>query len=107
MLQRRKFLVGDKVSGGLFAMKALRKTEVVRRKQVEHTKLEREIMGSAAARAHPFINSLTYAFATADKLYMLSEYCGGGELYFHMQQSPERRFPPNRARFYAAEISCA
>ena len=52
----------------VYAMKVLLKSEVVRRKQIEHTKTERRVMGSLA---HPFIVALRFAFQTKDKLFMV------------------------------------
>lgn len=76
------FLVRLLATGQVYAMKVLKKSEVVRRRQVEHTKAERRIMG---AIDHPFIVSLRFAFASADKLYMVTDYCKGGELFFHLK----------------------
>ena len=64
------FLVRLLLTRQVYAMKVLKKSEVVRRRQVEHTKAERRIMG---AIDHPFIVSLRFAFASADKLYMVTD----------------------------------
>mmetsp|Transcript_13671 Transcript_13671/g.22785 ORF Transcript_13671/g.22785 Transcript_13671/m.22785 type:complete len:84 (-) Transcript_13671:2100-2351(-) len=68
-------------------MKVLRKSEVIRRHQVEHTLTERSIL---AEINHPFILSLQFAFHTEHKLYMVTDYCPGGELFFHLKKL--RRF---------------
>jgi serine/threonine protein kinase len=86
----------------VYAMKVLKKSEVERRHQVEHTKAERNIMASIT---HPFILSLKYAFQTADKLYMITDYCRGGELFFHLKRL--KRFNESMMRFYSAEIALA
>ena len=52
------FLVRLIPTGGIYAMKVLKKSEVVRRRQVEHTKAERRIMEGVD---HPFIVQLRYA----------------------------------------------
>jgi serine/threonine protein kinase len=83
-------------------MKVLKKSEVVRRRQVEHTKTERRIMGGID---HPFVVALRFAFQTADKLYMVTDYCRGGELFFHLKRF--RTFPEPMVRFFAAELVCA
>ena len=62
-------------------MKVLRKENVVKRKQVEHTKTERRVLGYTK---HPFIVGLHYAFQTQDNLYFVLDYCAGGELFFHL-----------------------
>jgi serine/threonine protein kinase len=48
---------------------------------------------------------LYYAFQTTDKLYLIMEFVNGGELFYHLQLSGS--FPPDRTRFYSAEIVLA
>jgi serine/threonine protein kinase len=45
--------------GELYAMKVLKKSEILKRNQVEHTMTERRILGSVR---HPFIVKMDYAF---------------------------------------------
>ena len=45
--------------GELYAMKVLKKSEILRRNQVEHTKTERNILGTVR---HPFVVKMDYAF---------------------------------------------
>lgn len=89
-------------SNKLYAMKVLKKSNIVKRKQVEHTKTERRVLGSIN---HPFIVRLYYAFQTEDKLYFVLDYAAGGELFFHL--SRVKKFPEATARFYCAEITLA
>lgn len=89
-------------SGFLYAMKVLRKENIIKRNQVEHTRTERHVLGYVR---HPFIVGMNYAFQTAEKLYFVLDYCAGGELFFHLGKV--QRFPQARARFYAAEITLA
>jgi len=96
------FLVRLIATGGVYALKVLKKSEVVRRRQVEHTKAERRIMGGID---HPFVVALRFAFQTEDKLYMVTDYCKGGELFFHLKKL--RTFPEPMVRFFAAELVCA
>lgn len=96
------FLVRLLVTGELYAMKVLKKSDVVRRRQVEHTKAERRIMGGVD---HPFIVSLRFAFQSAYKLYMVTDYCRGGELFFHLKKF--RCFPETMVRFFVAELVLA
>merc|ERR1719238_1349546 len=83
-------------------MKMLRKDNVMKRNQVEHTKTERSVL---EAVSHPFIVNLAYAFQTPTKLYLVLEYCAGGELFFHLSRAG--RFSESRAKFYAGEIMLA
>ncbi len=91
-----------KERGQLFAMKILRKSHLVRRRQIERTRTERKVLSVVN---HPFIMKLHYAFQTTDKLYLVLDYCPGGELFFHLSRF--RRFPERVARFYAAELLLA
>jgi len=95
-------LVKHKHSNMVYAMKMLRKDNVVKRNQVEHTKTERNVL---EAVSHPFIVTLHYAFQTPKKLYFILEYCPGGELFFHLSRAG--RFSEGRCRFYASEILLA
>ncbi|KAL4095603.1 hypothetical protein PRIC1_008977 [Phytophthora ramorum] len=88
--------------GKIYAMKVLRKSELVKRNQVGHTMMERRIMSSID---HPFIVGLKYSFQTASKLVMVSDYCCGGEIFFHLKKF--RSFSEAMVRFYAAELVAA
>lgn len=86
----------------IYAMKILKKSSIVARNQVEHTKSERKILQSLN---HPFLMTLRYAFQSAEKLYFVLDYYQGGELFFHLKQ--QRRFAEDTARYYVGEIACA
>jgi serine/threonine protein kinase len=96
------FLVREKASSTLYAMKVLKKDYIIRKNQVEHTKTERNVLGYVH---HPFIVGLNMAFQTADKLFFVLDYCAGGELFFHLGRLG--RFPEVQARFYTAQITLA
>lgn len=63
-------LVRSVVDNGIYAMKMLRKDNVVRRQQVQHTRTERAVLESIR---HPFIVELFCAFQTQKKLYFVME----------------------------------
>ena len=86
----------------MFALKVLRKDNIIKRNQVEHTRTERSVLGYVK---HPFIVGLNMAFQSKDKLYFVLDYCAGGELFFHLGKLG--KFPEARACFYAAEITLA
>lgn len=110
-------LVKKKDDGMLYAMKVLdslsqrytayrsqvlSKPNIVKRKQVEHTRTERRVLGSIN---HPFIVKLHYAFQTDNKLYFVLDYAAGGELFYHLSRM--KKFPEVMARFYCAEMTLA
>ena len=75
-------------------MKILKKENVIKRNQVEHTKTERRVFGYVK---HLFIVALYYGFQAEIKLFLVLDYCGGGELFFHLGKAG--RFKEDRARF--------
>jgi len=75
---------------------------LIKRRQIERTKTERRVL---AVANHPFIMKLHFAFQNTEKLYLVLDYCPGGELFFHLCK--HRRFPERVARFYAAELLLA
>ncbi|KAF8859788.1 camp-dependent protein kinase A [Acephala macrosclerotiorum] len=84
----------------VFALKVLRKVEVIKLKQVDHVNHERSILADVAG--HPFITTLITSFSDHDSLYMLLDYCPGGEVFSYLRKA--KRFDENTSRFYAAEI---
>ena len=73
-------------------MKVLKKIDLVKRRQVARTKIERIILERAQ---FPFITKLHYAFQTNYRLYMIIDYMPGGV------------FSEERTRLYIAEIVLA
>ncbi|TDH70460.1 hypothetical protein CCR75_001562 [Bremia lactucae] len=92
------FLVRKKDTHVVYAMKVLRKKNVVRHGLEEHIKTERLILEEID---HPFIARLRFSFQTKDKLYLVTDYCSGGELFHHMSDGG---FSYELSRFYAAEL---
>jgi protein kinase A len=84
----------------VFALKILRKTEVIKLKQIDHVRHEREILADVSG--HPFITNFIASFSDRDFLYLLLDYIPGGELFTYLRKF--RRFDEEMARFYAAEI---
>ncbi|OWZ29198.1 protein kinase A [Cryptococcus neoformans AD2-60a] len=85
-----------------FAMKVLRKSEIVRLKQVEHINSERIILERVR---HPFIVELHATYQDQINVYMLLSYIPGGELFSHLRRAG--RFSADVTRFYLASIVLA
>jgi serine/threonine protein kinase len=98
----RVYLIRHKSTGKYYAMKTLKKSEVVRLKQVEHINSEKQILSTIR---HPFIVTLYRSFQDEKYLYMLEEYVIGGEMFSHLRRAG--RFSNEVTRFYAAEIVLA
>jgi serine/threonine protein kinase len=83
-------------------MKILKKELVIKRKQVNHTMTERSLLEKLN---HPFIVKLFYAFQDKTKLYFITEFMQGGELFFHLHK--EKQFNSEKTKFYTIEILLA
>ena len=85
-----------------FAMKTLKKDYIKKYAQTKHTKEERKILEKID---YPFISKLYYAFQNDKKLFMITEYMPGGEMFFHLHNNDH--FSEYKSKFYIAEITLA
>ncbi|KAI1911986.1 cAMP-dependent protein kinase catalytic subunit [Ophidiomyces ophidiicola] len=85
-----------------YAIKVLKKQQVVKMKQVEHTNDERRMLERVK---HPFLITLWGTFQDVKNLYMVMDFVEGGELFSLLRKS--HRFPNPVAKFYAAEVTLA
>lgn len=90
-------------TGQYLALKKLRKTEVIRLKQIEHTNNERKLL--AWARNHPFLVQMIGTSQDSGYLYVLMEYVSGGELFSLLRKV--KTLPNFVAQFYAAQVILA
>ncbi|OSC99179.1 Pkinase-domain-containing protein [Trametes coccinea BRFM310] len=98
------YLVREKKTGKLFAMKVLSKKEMIERKKIKRALTEQEILATAN---HPFIVTLYHSFQSENYLYFCMEYCMGGEFFRALQSRPGKCLSEDAARFYAAEVTAA
>ncbi|KAK1980654.1 kinase-like domain-containing protein [Colletotrichum cereale] len=98
----RVHLVQSKHNQRFYAVKVLKKAQVVKMKQVEHTNDERKMLGEVK---HPFLITLWGTFQDSKNLYMVMDFVEGGELFSLLRKSG--RFPNPVAKFYAAEVTLA
>jgi serine/threonine protein kinase len=89
-----------KRTGETVAIKSVRKDVMLENELVEYTKTEKRIMENVD---NPFLCKLMYAFSTAQKVYFVTKYMGGGELFLHLSHAG--KFEEERARFYGAQIA--
>jgi protein kinase A/protein kinase X len=85
-----------------FALKMLKKTVVLKLKQLDHIKSEKSVLERVK---HPFIITLLATFQDSTFIYMLLEYICGGELFSRLRR--EGRFSNDVALFYICEIVLA
>jgi protein-serine/threonine kinase len=98
------YLVREKKTDKLFAMKVLSKKEMIERKKIKRALTEQEILATAN---HPFIVTLYHSFQSEGYLYFCMEYCMGGEFFRALQTRPGKCLPEEGSRFYAAEVVAA
>ena len=95
-------LVKLKANNKYYAMKILIKKQVKLRHQEVHTKAERDLMVRINC---PFIVNIKFAFQDNLKLYIITEFMQGGEMFFHLHK--EKRFSNDKTRFYVIEMVLA
>ncbi|XP_027690941.1 serine/threonine-protein kinase LATS2 [Vombatus ursinus] len=86
----------------LYAMKTLRKKDVLNRNQVAHVKAERDILAEAD---NEWVVKLYYSFQDKDNLYFVMDYIPGGDMMSLLIRMEV--FPEHLARFYIAELTLA
>eukprot|EP01125_Pyxidicula_operculata_P010129 TRINITY_DN3337_c0_g3_i1.p1 TRINITY_DN3337_c0_g3~~TRINITY_DN3337_c0_g3_i1.p1 ORF type:complete len:1106 (+),score=275.64 TRINITY_DN3337_c0_g3_i1:614-3931(+) len=95
----RVYLATKKLTGDLYAIKVIKKDDIVRKNLESSVIAERDAMARAQ---HPFIVKLMYAFQSEHYLYLVMEYLIGGDvgsLLINMQCLEE-----DQTRQYVAEI---
>lgn len=85
-----------------YAIKCLKKREIIKMKQVQHIIAEKSILMEIS---HPFIVNMLCSFQDEKKLYLVLEFVIGGEMFTHLRSAG--RFPNDVAKFYHAELVLA
>ncbi|XP_049542043.1 serine/threonine-protein kinase N isoform X1 [Anopheles darlingi] len=88
-----------KNSGEYFAIKALKKGDIIARDEVESLLSEKRIFEVANTMRHPFLVNLFSCFQTEQHVCFVMEYAAGGDLMMHIHTDV---FSEPRAVFYAA-----
>uniref|UniRef100_A0A8B9LUE9 protein kinase C n=1 Tax=Astyanax mexicanus TaxID=7994 RepID=A0A8B9LUE9_ASTMX len=92
-------LAEHKSTGKMYAIKALKKGDVVTRDEVDSLMCEKRIFETINASHHPFLVNLHGCFQTCDHVCFVMEYSPGGDLMTHIHNSI---FTERQTRFYAA-----
>jgi len=95
------FKVKLKGTEEIFAMKIINKKYLIKNQQLRYAVTECNVLKSAT---NPFIITLHYAFQTPEHLYMILDYCPGGDLSYHIVKN---LFEEEEARFFIAELILA
>ncbi|KAG4135336.1 hypothetical protein ERO13_D08G209200v2 [Gossypium hirsutum] len=92
----------EKTTGQVYAMKKLKKSEMLRRGQVEHVKAERNLLAEVDSNC---IVKLYFSFQDDDFLYLIMEYLPGGDMMTLLMRKDI--LSDDEARFYVAETVLA
>lgn len=84
----------------IYAIKILKKREILSTDQLEHTLAEKLILSHVN---HPFLVGLEYAFQTVERVYFVMEFMKGGEMFQHMRKV--KKFTEKQAKFFAACVT--
>ncbi|KAL4004238.1 S-(hydroxymethyl)glutathione dehydrogenase / alcohol dehydrogenase [Sarotherodon galilaeus] len=88
-----------KKSGKLYAIKALKKGDIVTRDEVDSLMCEKRIFEVINSSRHPFLVNLYGCFQTADHVCFVMAYSPGGDLMTHIHNSI---FSESQARFFSS-----
>ncbi|XP_055738797.1 serine/threonine-protein kinase N2-like [Salvelinus fontinalis] len=88
-----------KSTGEMFAIKALKKGDIVARDEVDSLMCEKRIFETVNSVRHPFLVNLFACFQTQEHVCFVMEYAAGGDLMMHIHSDV---FSEPRAIFYAA-----
>ncbi|XP_019127942.1 serine/threonine-protein kinase N2 isoform X2 [Larimichthys crocea] len=88
-----------KETGNLYAIKALKKKDIVTRDEVDSLMSEKRIFEMINASRHPFLVNLHGCFQTNDHVCFVMEYLPGGDLMIHIHNNV---FTEAQTRFYSA-----
>ncbi|XP_056106439.1 serine/threonine-protein kinase N1 isoform X2 [Rhinichthys klamathensis goyatoka] len=88
-----------KKSGSMYAIKALKKGDIVARDEVESLMCEKRIFETVNSTQHPFLVNLFACFQTPEHVCFVMEYTAGGDLMMHIHADV---FTEPRAVFYSA-----
>uniref|UniRef100_A0A8C1MNN3 protein kinase C n=1 Tax=Cyprinus carpio TaxID=7962 RepID=A0A8C1MNN3_CYPCA len=86
-------------TGKLYAIKALKKGDVVTRDEVDSLMCEKRIFETINVSRHPFLVNLYGCFQTPDHVCFVMEYSPGGDLMTHIHNNV---FSERQTRFYSA-----
>ncbi|CAE7699254.1 pkaC, partial [Symbiodinium sp. CCMP2456] len=88
--------------GKFYAVKFMKKHEIIKLKQVDHINNEKRLM---AQIAHPFIVNMMGYTKDEHFVYIVMECISGGELFTHLRRA--RKFTDEQSKFYGLQVAAA
>ena len=96
------FEVRKRDSGQLYAAKVMNKAFLLSEEKATQVLTELQIL---TCTVHPFLIQLHWAFQTDTELFLVLDFCPGGELFYHLHSLG--RLTEEQAKFYFGEIVLA
>ncbi|KAJ3340194.1 Serine/threonine-protein kinase [Gonapodya sp. JEL0774] len=96
-------LVQKRDTGKVFAMKVLKKSEMMKKDQLAHVRAERDVLAESAETL--WVVQLYFSFQDEHYLYLVMEFCPGGDMMNMLIKYDT--FPEDVTRFYMAECVLA
>ncbi|ETO30964.1 Serine/threonine-protein kinase CBK1 [Reticulomyxa filosa] len=95
-------IVREQHSKKVYAMKTMRKKDMIAKNQATHVEAERNLMAGANS---PWLVKLYYSFQDDTYLYLVMEFCGGGDLMGVLMK--QDILSEKTTRFYMTELAAA
>merc|ERR1712139_237068 len=89
-----------KKDGNMYAVKFMKKHEIIKLKQVDHINAERNLMQQIN---HPFAVNMFGSFKDDRYVFIVMEVVSGGEMFTHLRRA--RKFSDEQAKFYGLIIA--
>eukprot|EP00298_Acanthocystis_sp_HF-20_P015486 c21157_g2_i1.p1 GENE.c21157_g2_i1~~c21157_g2_i1.p1 ORF type:complete len:494 (+),score=203.83 c21157_g2_i1:123-1604(+) len=89
-------------TGEIFAIKILKKSEMIDKQQIQHVRVERDVMATVN---NPWTVKLCHSFQDEINLYFVMEYLPGGDMMTLLMRRDILQ--ENEAKFYIAELVLA
>jgi len=89
-------------TGHIYAMKIMRKVDMLEKEQVAHVRAERDVLAEAD---NPWVVKMFYSFQDSTNLYLIMEYLPGGDMMTLLMKRDT--LSEDETRFYMAECVLA
>ena len=96
-----KVQLKNDISNKFYAMKVISKRLLMKKRQLKYAISECNVLKKCNC---PFIVKLNFSFQTMENLYMIEDFCPGGNIQYHVKNS---LFEEEDAKFYLAELVLA
>lgn len=91
------YVVKKGKSDKLYALKAISRSKLTGTNLIKYIKTEKEVLSLIS---HPFIVGLHFSFQTSAHLFLVMDYCEGGDLGRLLEK--HRKFDERTCKYYAA-----